>query len=71
MMTTSDTDPYCGMPLANSGSYTNLQPYGLTADPSISGDTILITAFSTGAPINFYGADQTGGLKFVDDGLPI
>ncbi|HTP07733.1 MAG TPA: S8 family serine peptidase [Anaerolineae bacterium] len=67
-MTTSSTDPNCVMPLANSGAYVNLQPYGILPQPTVSGDTKWYTAFSTGAQFNYWGANYTG-LSFTDDGM--
>ncbi len=67
-MTTSNTDDSCVMPLANSGAYVNLQPYGILPQSTISGDTKWYTAFSTGAQFNYWGADYTG-LNFTDDGM--
>lgn len=68
--TTSDEDPACAAPFANSGAYVDLEAFNLFADPGISGDTVGYTAFSSGDPINYYGIDYTG-MGFTDDGFAI
>ncbi|MFZ6027449.1 MAG: S8 family serine peptidase [Chloroflexota bacterium] len=69
LMSTSNDDPdNCGMPLANSGAYTNLQSYGIFPQPAISGDSIWFTALTSGSTFDFYGAAHTG-INFTDDGM--
>jgi hypothetical protein len=68
LMTTSNADPTCAVPLANSGAYLDLEAFGITASPSIVGDTIWFSGFSTGEPLTFWGTQYTG-LSFTDDGM--
>ncbi|HKM24789.1 MAG TPA: NEW3 domain-containing protein, partial [Corynebacterium sp.] len=68
VMSTSNEDPACVMPLANSGAYTNLQGYGISTQSGITGDSLWYGAFTSGAPINYWGADHTG-IDFTDDGM--
>lgn len=68
VMTTSNDDPACVMPLANSGAYTDLAEYDIFTQAGIVGDTLWFSAFTTGAPINYWGADHTG-IDFTDDGM--
>ncbi|MDX1687248.1 MAG: S8 family serine peptidase [Candidatus Promineifilaceae bacterium] len=68
--TTSNQDPACAAPFANSGAYVDLEAFGLLANSSISGDYVGFSAFSSGDPINYYGVDYTG-MGFTDDGFAI
>ncbi|MEW5985099.1 MAG: S8 family serine peptidase [Chloroflexota bacterium] len=69
VIVTSNDDPVCAAPLANSGAYVDLSAFGIFADPSISGDTIDITFDYGGDPINFYGSDQSSTIHLTDDGF--
>jgi len=68
LMSTSEDDPFCAMPLANSGAYVDLESYGLAANSGISGDTFWFSTFSTGAPFIFWDNQYTG-INFTDDGM--
>ena len=65
VMSTSASDPSCD---TGFGGYIDLEGFGITADPGISGDTVAFTAFGTQNPINFFGTDYTG-FGFADDGF--
>jgi uncharacterized repeat protein (TIGR01451 family) len=68
--TTSDDDASCGVPLANSGAYTNLRGYGINPQSTIIGDTESYFAFATGTPFEYWGNTYTGtGIDFTDDGF--
>lgn len=67
-MSTSNEDPNCAVPLANSGAYLDLAAFGILPISSIVGDTIWFSAFSTGAPIIYWGTEHTG-INFTDDGM--
>jgi uncharacterized repeat protein (TIGR01451 family) len=72
-MSTSASDPLCAMPLSASDgnpadAYVNLEDFGITTDPSLSGDTT-VWSIETGS-WDFYGTVyETFG--FTDDGLAI
>ncbi len=51
------------------GGYVDLEGFGIFADPGITGDTQLFTAFGTANPVDFYGDTYTGGVSFSDDGF--
>jgi uncharacterized repeat protein (TIGR01451 family) len=68
VMSTSNEDASCVMPLANSGAYLNLQEFNIFPQAAIAGDTIWFSAFTSGAPINYWGTDHTG-INFTDDGM--
>ncbi len=63
-VTDSVTDPMCD---TGFGGYLDLEAYFPT-DPSISGDTMEWSAFSSLNPFTFFD-DQYSGLNFADDGL--
>lgn len=65
---TSNEDPACSVPFANSGGYTNLEQFNIFPDTSIEGDTVTYTAFA-GQNFNFYGNSFVGGLNLTDDGF--
>jgi uncharacterized repeat protein (TIGR01451 family) len=67
-MSTSNEDPNCAVPLANSGAYLDLAAFGVLPNSSIFGNTLWFSAFSTGAPINYWGTEHTG-INFTDDGM--
>lgn len=69
LMSTSRDDPNCGMPLANSGAYVDLEQYGLASIPSLSGDTKWWIWSTTGNPINYFGQDVGNVINFMDDGI--
>jgi uncharacterized repeat protein (TIGR01451 family) len=68
MATSLDDPDNCKVPLANSGAYLNLQPFGILTNPAIYGDTIWFSAFSTGAPFSYWGLSYQG-INFTDDGM--
>ena len=68
-VSTSTTDPACIMPLANSGAYVNLNGYGLTTNPSVSGDFVAFGFNPSGGAFNFFGAAQSEVIVFTDDGF--
>jgi hypothetical protein len=65
---TSNEDPACAVPFANSGGYTDLEAFGIFPDAGITGDTIAFSAFA-GQNFNFYGEQFVGGFGFTDDGF--
>jgi uncharacterized repeat protein (TIGR01451 family) len=68
----STTDPTnCVVPLANSGAYTDLAGYGILANPSISGDTLVVNWTTSGDPdhLEFFGKDVGNVWHFTDDGF--
>jgi len=67
---TSLEDPLCTMPLANSGSYVDLEGYGFLAEPGFYGDNVVFenNTYGGGA-FSFYGDAQTKVLSFSDDGF--
>ena len=68
-VSTSNDDAACIMPLANSGAYVNLQGYGLTTDPAVSGDTVAYAFNPSGGAFNFFGSYQGEVINFTDDGF--
>ncbi|MCC7359651.1 MAG: S8 family serine peptidase [Anaerolineales bacterium] len=68
VMTDSDSDAGCEMPLATDGAYVDLKAYGIDPGATIFGDTIWFSAFTSGAPFNVWGADHVG-MYFTDDGM--
>jgi len=68
LMSISEDNLDCAMPLANSGAYVDLFPYGLAANSAINGDSLWFTAFSSGAPFTFWDNQYTG-IGFTDDGM--
>lgn len=65
-MTTRATDATCSMPLANSGGYVNLEPYGIATQSTITGEGAW--GFTVpGDPVNFYGQNVGNALIFTDD----
>ena len=67
--TTSNDDPACAAPFANSGAYLDLEAFGIGPNPTISGEGGYV-AFTEGDPINYYGVDYNG-MGFTDDGFAI
>ncbi|MCA9946970.1 MAG: S8 family serine peptidase, partial [Anaerolineales bacterium] len=67
-MSTSLEDPSCAMPLANSGAYLDLSAFGIAPQSVVTGDTIWFDAFTTGAPITYWGMPYQG-INFTDDGM--
>ena len=67
-ISTSDDDPACAMPVANSGAYLDLEQLGIFPAPQVVGDTILFTAFA-GQNLFYYGNRFTEGMQFTDDGF--
>jgi len=69
---TSNQDPACAAPFANSGAYVDLESLDdpIYANPGISGDSVGYITFTDGDPINYYGVDYTG-MGFTDDGFAI
>ncbi|MFT4939836.1 MAG: hypothetical protein ACI88A_002885 [Paraglaciecola sp.] len=65
---TSNEDPACAVPFANSGGYTDLEAFGLFPDPGVTGDTIAFSTYA-GQNFNFYGESFVGGFNFTDDGF--
>lgn len=65
---TSEEDAACAMPFANSGAYTNLEAFGIFPDTTVTGDTVVFSAFAN-QNFNFYGRSFVGGLSFTDDGF--
>ncbi|MCA9871115.1 MAG: S8 family serine peptidase, partial [Anaerolineae bacterium] len=68
-VSTSNDDAACTMPLANSGAYVNLEAYGLTTDPGISGDTVAYSWDPSGGDFDFFGQSQGELINFTDDGF--
>jgi len=68
MMTTSNSDPNCAVPLANSGAYLNLAAYGINPNATIQGDTIWFSAFASGSQFGYWDNLHTG-INFTDDGM--
>jgi uncharacterized repeat protein (TIGR01451 family) len=67
-MTTSNEDPACAVPFANSGGYTDLEAFGIAPGALVEGNTQTFSAFS-GQNFNFYGKQFVGGFNFTDDGF--
>ena len=67
-MTTSNEDPACAVPFANSGGYTDLDAFGVAPQLNITGDTVNFSAFAS-QNFNFYGKQFVGGFNFTDDGF--
>jgi uncharacterized repeat protein (TIGR01451 family) len=67
ILTTSADDPLCD---TGFGGYVNLEAFGFLTDPAVTGDTVALTAFSSGDPFNYYGVEYTG-MGFTDDGFGI
>ncbi|GAB2191809.1 S8 family serine peptidase [Sessilibacter sp. MAH1] len=65
---TSEEDPACAIPFANSGAYTDLEAFGIFPDTTIVGDSVTFNAFP-GQNFNFYGRSFVGGLSLTDDGF--
>lgn len=70
--TTSAEDPACTlevMPDGNPDAYLDWKTtsYGFSTSPSIYGDSLWYSTFSTYPPFNYYGIDYTG-MHFTDDG---
>jgi subtilisin family serine protease len=51
------------------GGYVNLADFGIGPDPTLVGDTIAGTAFTTQNPIEFYGSPRSNGITVTDDGF--
>ncbi len=67
--TTSLDDPHCAMPLANSGAYLDLQPFGLTPTPIAVGDTMWLTWPTLGDAIDFFGKSVGNVIEIISDGF--
>jgi uncharacterized repeat protein (TIGR01451 family) len=66
---TSNTDPACAMPFANSGAYTNLQAFNIFAIPGIAGNAVAYTVNFAGGEHNLFGDYYGENLNFTDDGF--
>jgi uncharacterized repeat protein (TIGR01451 family) len=67
---TSLNDPMCAMPLANSGSYVDLEPFVGGTTPGIEGDDVAFQDGTYGGGnFNFFGDPQSKTLYFSDDGF--
>jgi uncharacterized repeat protein (TIGR01451 family) len=64
VMSTNKTDPFCD---TGFGGYVDLEGFGIKASSTITGDSLVLTAFANQNPYNFYGNEYTG-LWFTDDG---
>jgi len=71
VMITSNDDPSCAMPYANSGAYVDFRAFGINPDPDIFGDTEWWGWPTSGAaPIQFYGQELASNvINFTDDGI--
>lgn len=66
-ITTSADDSACVNPFTGTVEYTNLEEFGILANPGVTGDGVAYTAFK-GTAYGFYG-DLYDGLGFSDDGF--
>ena len=68
VVVTSLTDPACTMPLANSGSYVDLEAFGFLTNPGINGPGPWQDASYGGNPYAYYDNPTGIALYFTDEG---
>lgn len=66
---TNHTDDSCLTPYGD-GGYLDLRSVGVFPADGVAGDTVAYTAFSDGAPFQFYGQEYPG-IAFTDDGFAL
>ena len=66
-MSTSAEDDLCD---TGFGGYVNLEDFGILTQDTVVGDTVAFGFFTTGAPINFFGAEYAG-MFITDDGFAV
>jgi uncharacterized repeat protein (TIGR01451 family) len=68
-MTTIEDDPQCRVPLSEGDSgYLDLTQFGVMPNPAIQGDSFWFTAFSAGAPFQYWG-NAHQGMDFIPSGV--
>lgn len=68
-ITTSHQDSTCAMPYATNGGYVDLEEYGFSTSPSLSGDTKWWYWETGGGPIQYFGQNVGNIINFMDDGI--
>jgi len=65
---TSDTDPQCKAPMANSGAYLDLSRFGILPMPSLAGDSFWAHVVTQG-DYDFFGQSQGRNVNLTADGF--
>jgi uncharacterized repeat protein (TIGR01451 family) len=68
-MTTSLDTAMCTMPLANSGSYVDLEAYNIKTNPDVSGNNVSFNIGWDGGGYPYFGDPRTDMLTISDDGI--